>query len=95
VDLRFAGRARLESATTGRAFEADLLGKATFRIKTETFSAFELLAIGPHTLGPDESLEGSASRRAPMGILFTLNEQNVNDQVVPKSHGLYDWAGRD
>jgi hypothetical protein len=89
VEVRFSGHARLESSTNKRKFDAELLGKATFKVKTQTFSAFDLLAIGNFTLGPLEKLEDGAPRMSPMGVLFTLNGKNANDQVAPSLYRLY------
>lgn len=93
VELRFSGRARMDAATNNkRKFEADLLGKATWKPKTQTFTAFELLAVGSHTLGGWEKTEDGGPRTAPMGILFTLNGKNVNDQMAPTFYKLYSSA---
>ncbi len=92
VELKFTGRAKLESGTNRRMFDSDLLGKAVFKLKTQTFSSFELLAVGQHTLGPQEKAEEGAPRTTPMGMLFTLNGKNPMDQVPPSFHWLYKWA---
>jgi hypothetical protein len=92
VELKFSGRARLEGANK-RIFVADLLGKATWRPKTVTFSSFELLAIGTHTMGGAwENIEDGSPRTAPMGVLFTLSGKNANDQMAPALYQLYSWA---
>jgi len=92
VELRFSGRARMDAAKNNkRVFEADLLGKATWRPKAQVFTAFELLAVGTHTLGGWEKSE-EGPRTAPMGILFTMNGKNVNDQMAPAFYKLYSSA---
>lgn len=88
VELKFEGRVRIVGGNT-RCFSGDLLGKATWRLQSQTFSAFELLAIGNHTLGDWEKPENGGPRIAPMGMLFTLNGKNVNDQMVPALYRLY------
>jgi hypothetical protein len=95
VELKFTGRARMESANNRRQFDGDLLGKAVFKVKTQTFSSFELIAVGQFTLGPQEKAEEGSPRTTPMGMLFTLNGKNANDQVRPALHSLYSWASGD
>gem|GEM_PF-1016662 len=88
VEIRYTGRARMEGTGSKRVYESDLLGKATWRPRTQTFSAFELLAIGTHSMGPAEKTE-DGPRTAPVGMLFTLNGKNVNDQLAPTLYRLY------
>jgi hypothetical protein len=95
VELKFTGRAKLESASNRRQFDADLLGKAVFKLKTQSFSSFELVAVGQHTLGPQEKVEEGAPRTTPMGILFTLNGKNPNDQLPPSFYRHYGWASKE
>jgi hypothetical protein len=95
VELRYTGRARMESSSNRRQFDGDLLGKAVFKLKTQTFSSFELLAVGQFTLGPQEGAQEGSPRTTPMGILFTLNGKNANDQVPPTHYRLYRWASGD
>jgi hypothetical protein len=92
VELKFTGRAKMESSSNRRQFDGDLLGKAVFKLKTETFSSFELVAVGQFTLGPHEGVEEGSPRTTPMGMLFTLNGKNANDQVPPSFYRLYGWA---
>jgi len=92
VELKFSGRARMESSSNRRQFDGDLLGKATFKTKTQTFSSFELMAVGRFTLGPQEKAEEGSPRTTPMGMLFTLNGKTANDQMRPGLYGLYKWA---
>ena len=89
VEIRFSGRARMEATGSKRSYDADLLGKATWRPKSQTFSAFELLAVGTHTVGSWERTDDGNPRSGPMGVLFTLNGKNVNDQVAPTLYRLY------
>jgi hypothetical protein len=91
VELRFEGGVRIVGGNT-RRFSGDLLGKATWRIQSQTFSAFELLAVGAHTLGDWEKPGDGSPRVAPMGMLFTLNGGNVNDQMLPAYYRLYSSA---
>jgi len=91
VELRFDGRVRIVGGNT-RAFSGDLLGKATWNTKSQTFTAFELLAVGNHTLGEWEKPRDGSPRTAPMGILFTLNGKNVNEQMAPAFYRLYSSA---
>ena len=89
VEIRYSGRARMEATGSKRGYDADLLGKATWRPRSQTFSAFELLSIGIHTLGSWEKTDDGNPRSGPMGVLFTLNGKNANDQVVPALYRLY------
>jgi len=91
VELRFEGSVRIVGGNT-RRFSGELLGKATWRLQSQTFSAFELLAVGNQTLGDWEKPDGGGPRVAPMGFLFTLNGKNVNDQMVPAYYRLYSSA---
>ena len=92
VELKFTGRAKMESGSNRRQFDGDLLGKAVFKVKTQTFSSFELIAVGQFTLGPQEKAEEGSPRTTPMGMLFSLNGKNANDQVPPTYYRLYSWA---
>ena len=89
VDIVFSGRCRMDSAGSKRKFEADLIGEATFRLRSQTFSAFDLLAVGSHTLGAWDKTDEGVPRTTPMGVLFSLNGKNLNDQIAPEYHALY------
>jgi hypothetical protein len=89
VELKFTGRAKIEGSENRRQFDCELMGKAVFKVKPQTFSSFELVAVGQHTLGPQEKAPDDGPRTTPMGMLFTLNGKNANDQVPPTFYQLY------
>lgn len=97
-EIRLQGRVRMkaEGKHNHRAFEAELLGKALFDSASGAFSAFELVVVGNHTMGPEEKApEKDAPSTTPLGLLFTLNGANSNDAMAPHFHGLYAWASAD
>jgi hypothetical protein len=95
AELRFTGEADLhaDNQYSNRKYSPKLLGKATYDTKTQKFVTFELVAVGTHTLGDrGEDPRAPGPRSMPLGVLFTLNGTNANDDVIPHYYGQYDWV---
>ena len=76
-----------------RTFSPKLLGKASFDIKAQKFTSFELLAVGTHTMGDrGEDPRAPGPKSTPLGVLFTLNGDNANDEVTPHFYRQYNWV---
>lgn len=79
--------------TQKRGFDARLLGKATFDLSKERFTAFELLALGTRFGGTQFNVRGDDLEAAPMGALFTLAGNTHAERVAPAHFGrAYGWA---
>jgi hypothetical protein len=97
VKVRLTGQARYEanSPYNNRRYEPRLLGHAVYDSRQQRFESFELVAAGPHTLGTvGEDQRARGPRTIPLGVLFTLNGANSNDQAPPHHLAQYDWAAR-
>ncbi len=91
VDLRFDGQAEMQAnhQFNQRSYSPKLLGRASYDTNSQKFVNFELLAVGTHTMGPGERVDGPAA--APLGVFFTLNGDNANDEAVPHYYRQYNW----
>ena len=95
AELRFEGEADLQSDNqySNRKYSPKMLGRASYDTKVQKFVTFELLAVGTHTLGDrGEDPRAPGPRSMPLGVLFTLNGTNGNDEVVPHYYRQYDWV---
>ncbi len=97
VEVKFSGNARYEANNrfNNRRYTTRLLGRATFDLRAERFESFELLAVGTHTLGDageDQRVRGPKS--IPLGVLFTMNGNNANDDAAPHHLHQYEWVTR-
>ncbi len=92
--VRFEGSARMAANQqyNHRSFDCELLGWANYHLAQEKFTAFELLALGTHTMGAEET-NVPGPRTAPLGVFFTLNGNNHNDGTPPHFFRLYGWTG--
>ena len=93
AELRFDGEADLQANNqyNNRTYSPKLLGKASYDIKAQKFLSFELVAVGTHTMGDrgdDPRTPGPKSMQ--LGVHFTLNGTNANDEVVPHYYRQYD-----
>jgi hypothetical protein len=70
-----------------RGYDAVLLGKATFDIKTGAFTSFELIALGEKIGGS----KLSAFASSPMGIAFMLAPADRAGQTAPRFLAEYGW----
>jgi hypothetical protein len=95
AELRFAGEAEMhaDNQHNNRTYSPKLLGKASYDTKSRKFLSFELVAVGTHTLGDrGEDPRAPGPKSMPLGVLFTLNGDNANDEVVPHYFSQYDWV---
>lgn len=91
VTVQFAGKMSLKAERTHnrRRYQGNMLGNAVYDVKAKQFLRFELLALGDHTLGANEEFNTRAT--VPMGVYFTLNGTDSNDNVPPE---FYTIAGK-
>ena len=97
VEVSFNGEARFAAANphNNRRYAPRLLGHATYNVRIRQFDKFEFVAVGIHTLGDrGEDARASGPKSIPLGVLFTLNGANANDQVAPEYHSRYDAISR-
>jgi hypothetical protein len=97
AQLEFTGEAEMkaDNAHNNRSFSAKLLGKASYDTRSQKFETFELLAVGTHTMGDrGEDTRATGPKSTPLGVLFTINGTNANDDVVPHYYHHYDWVVR-
>ena len=97
VEARFTGEARYEANSNfnDRKYAPRILGKAVWNKRENRFTTFELLAVGTHTLGTrGEDVRSRGPKACPLGVFFTLNGTNANDNVTPHYWPQYDWAAR-
>lgn len=103
VNLRFDGKIRSEQDDTprfgtqsqrgrlprraDRRFQTDLLGYATFELKEQRFSKFELVALGVQQGGG----ERSSTDPVPIGVALTLAEDTPMQRVTPFHLKWYSW----
>lgn len=91
ISLRFEGATRAAiKGDKAIGFAPKLLGKASWSLEQERFTAFELVAVG------DRWGLGSCNRRsnpkpAPMGIVFTLANDRPADRLPPAFLSRYGW----
>ncbi len=100
IEARFSGDAELRSDNrySRRSYNPKLLGSATYDTRTQTFTRFELLAIGTHTVGDvgeDARTYSRGPKSLPLGVLFTINGTNHNDRVVPHFYRAYNGIARE
>lgn len=90
ISLRLTGRviSEADNDIIRKNYRADLLGYLTYHTGQQRFTRFELLAYGKHNLARSEAQPG-APPFINLGIMFTLNGLNVNDNQVPTKIGLY------
>jgi hypothetical protein len=93
VRLKLSGRVVLEADDrfNQNKYRASLLGYATYDTNKRTFTAFDLVAYGMHTIG-ERDMAPDGPDHIPIGFLFTLNGSNVNDDQVPTKFGVYRYA---
>ena len=99
VEVRFEGSARYEanSQYNQRRYTPRMLGRASYNTRRQKFDSFELVAVGTHTLGntgDDQRVFGRGPQSIPLGVLFTLNGTNSNDNVPPEHLRQYAWVAR-
>lgn len=97
AQVRLDGSARYEanSQYNNRRYTPRLLGVAAYNSRENRFTAFDLVAVGTHTMGTvgeDARIRGTQS--IPLGVLFTLNGNNYNDQTPPHYFKQYAIVAR-
>jgi hypothetical protein len=70
-----------------RGYDAVLLGKATFHVKTSAFITLELIALGSKIGGSKLSAFASST----MGVAFVLAPANRAGQTAPRFLAEYGW----
>jgi hypothetical protein len=100
IEVRFSRDAELRSDNryVRRSYLPKLLGNASYDAQTQSFTKFELLAVGTHTVGDvgeDARTYASGPKAMPLGVLFTINGTNANDRVVPHFYRAYNSIARE
>lgn len=100
IEVRLNGNAELRSDNrfNRRSYTPKLLGSASYDTQTQSFTKFELLAVGTHTVGDvgeDARVYASGPKSMPLGVLFTINGTNANDRVVPHFYRAYNSISRE
>jgi len=91
VSLSFDGETRASLVSPKKiGYEPKLLGRATFNLKEQKFSSFELLAVGLRWgLGNCNQRHNPAP--ALMGIVFTLAGDSQAERLPPAFISRYGW----
>lgn len=92
VQLRLEGETRTEMEGSRRhGLEMKLLGNATYDVKKECFTKFELVAVGSRWGGTQLNGRRRDNDEAPIGILFTLAGDSPCERVAPAFtyHAVY------
>ena len=91
VSLSFDGETRASLVSPKKiGYEPKLLGRATFNLKEQKFSSFELLAVGLRWgLGNCNQRHNPAP--ALMGIVFTLAGGSQAERLPPAFISRYGW----
>lgn len=94
VELSLQGAARYAANNqfNQRRYDPKLIGRATYNSRRQQFESFTLVAVGTHTVGKtgeDQRVFGRGPQSIPLGVLFTLNGDNVNDQIPPEHLDQY------
>ena len=100
VEVLFSGDAELRSDNrfNRRSYMPKLLGSASYDTRTQSFTKFELLAVGSHTVGDvgeDARNYARGPPALPLGVLFSINGTNSNDRVVPHFYRAYGSITRE
>jgi hypothetical protein len=74
-----------------RGFVMRLLGNAKYDLKTERFTAFEMVALGNRWGATQYNGRGSDLGPAPIGIAFTLSNGMPAERVAPAFLRAYGW----
>lgn len=74
-----------------RGFDAKLLGMATYDLKQECFTVFELVALGSRWGGTQYNGRQDDLAPMPMGVAFTLAGDTPSQRVVPAAIWSYGW----
>jgi hypothetical protein len=92
INVLFEGKTRCAKPDPdGYGFEAKLLGKASYDLKAQRFTAFELVAIGPRWGKGNCNLRHDDPGPADMGVVFTLAGNAPIDRLPPTHVGKYGW----
>ena len=91
ISLRFEGATRAAiKGDKAIGFAPKLLGKASWSLEQERFTAFELVAVGERW-GLGSCNRRSNPKPAPMGIVFTLAGDRPADRLPPAFLSRYGW----
>lgn len=91
VALRLTGSVNLATNNGGRTYEANLRGGLVFDVKKQTFSRFDLVALGDAT-GDSTYTRGAPKGKFPLAFAFTLADPRAVGSGVPPQ-GARDLAG--
>jgi hypothetical protein len=84
VTLRLEGESRTEAeGQRPHGLDMRLLGKATFNMTKERFTAFEMVAAGSRWGGTQNNARRADVAEAPIGLVFTLAGDGHCDRIAP------------
>jgi hypothetical protein len=95
VKLRLSGRVRSEANEQfiQKKYQGELLGYATYDSVKRAYTRFDLIALGKHNIVDPRDLLTGAAPEMTLGIVFTLNPTDWNNQRMPTKFGLYRYVG--
>lgn len=73
-----------------RGINAQLLGQATYNLRTQAFETFKMVAVGTRWGGTEYNLRSDDLQQSPMGIAFTLGGNGRLDRFRPGLIWAYD-----
>jgi hypothetical protein len=82
---------RDEPAPQSRGFEGKLLGRATYDLAAERFTAFELVATGTRWGGTQYNGRADDLEPAPIGFALVLAGRSPAERVAPAQLWSYGW----
>jgi hypothetical protein len=74
-----------------RGFDMRLLGKGTYDLKAQRFTAFEMLALGNRWGGTQFNRRYGDQDPNGIGIAFTLGDGSSTERVAPAYLSSYGW----
>ena len=92
VSLRLDGETRTaDEGQRGHGLDMRLLGKATYDLAKERFTAFEMVAVGSRWGGTQNNSRRADLDAAPIGHVFTLAGDGHCDRIAPafNFHRIY------
>lgn len=92
ISVRFEGATRAATpAPESRGYESKLYGRATWDLRKEKFTGFELVAVGDRWGAGNCNQRNEDTARAPMGVAMILAGDQPADHVSPAFISQYGW----
>lgn len=91
VEQRLEGTVSLKNEKGDRGYEARMSGTLVFDLKTKTYTAFNVVAVGDHWGDDTVTSSGSRPGKTPYGVAFTLADAKLpSHRVSPQA--ARDWG---